>query len=151
MRNFNHWETLCPEADEEIEKISNNWIADRETEKAFFLFSLVQYKHKDADVCKETVNNFIEFFVNAGEDEESIVEIYHKINDLTSISLWVWEYLYEHKHGSFEEFWSEYGYDEDYMKDSAKNVWDEILNNDTLWANSFADYWMHKNNLQHIS
>jgi hypothetical protein len=45
--------------------------------------------------------------------------------------------------GFLKDFWQDVYNREGELKNVAKKVWDDFCNNNTLWANTFEDYWKH--------
>lgn len=140
------WETLSPQADKEVGNIFRKLVEGKySAKKAFVHLSLIPYEFKDAELAKETVNKFIDHAVeNTSLSEDELVEIYQTEDMNCGLAKWAWDVAYSGQTNSFEAFWESVKENySDEFKVVAEGVWKEVMNNDTLWANDFADYWKH--------
>lgn len=146
-----HWETLSREGDNEVGKIFER-LFNRELSliQAFTLLELVPHQFEDVDMCKETINKFIDHIVkHIGEDEQWATDIYQQVRDEISLAYWAYDEFRSPDGKNLEEFWKEEAegcYSKKFY-DIVADVYKDVMNNDTLWANSFADYWKHKKGL----
>jgi hypothetical protein len=148
-----YWETLCPKADKAVGEIFANLAENgsgMSVKKAFIALELIPYEYEESEMAKETVNKFIDhiiYHLASPEQEDEIVAEYQKARDEVGLAFWTWDHIYgRHAKGnSFDDFWGSKSeiYGED-LKKLCKELWDEIYNNDTLWAGSFHRYWKHK-------
>ena len=146
-----NWETLCPEGDKAVGEIFEK-LLKREIPllKAFRMLALVTHLFEDVDMCKETTNKFIDHIVDhIGEEEDVVVEAYHKASNETSLAFWTYDYFSHAGDKNAEDYWNEDAksiYSPD-LKPIVTDIYEDVMNNDTLWANTFGDYWKHKMSL----
>jgi hypothetical protein len=150
-----YWETLCHKADKAVGKIFENLVNGKfDVKKAMISLSLIPYEYPSSELAKETVNKFIDHAVETlGIPEEELVMHYQNEDCNVGLAKWTWDVAHApYRSGEFEVFWNEVkeGYldtEWDELRKISKSVWDDAMNNDTLWANSFFDYWKHKNSI----
>jgi len=81
--HLEYWETLCPDADAEIDKFIRLLLEGKKTIKQVFeRIHEIQNdtENFDADICKETINKVFDYVIeNTDITEDKCLKAYHSI------------------------------------------------------------------------